>query len=102
MPSDTPPPQRDNLTDIDPHKLMAALSYVGVLVFVPFFLEREDPFVNFHVKQGFVILAGFVIALLAVAWLSVLGNLLFLLMLVASVAGFVQAMAGRRWKIPAI
>lgn len=88
--------------EFDPSRLMAAVSYVGVLVFVPIFLKREDPFVNFHAKQGLVIFVGIVIAAIAARWISVIGSLLFVLMLIASILGLLQALLGRRWKIPGI
>lgn len=36
--------------------ITAALSYVWILVFVPFFMKKDNPFIRFHVKQGLVVL----------------------------------------------
>lgn len=101
VPNPNPNNQKD-VIDIDENKVMAALSYLGVLVFVPLLVKKEDPFVRWHVKQGLVILVGGVIALLAVAWVPVIGNLLFLLLMVVDIIALVQALLGRRWVIPVI
>ena len=36
--------------------LMGVLAYIGILVLIPFFVEKKDAFVKFHVKQGLVLL----------------------------------------------
>jgi fumarate reductase subunit D len=92
----------DDVTGIEPNKLMAAISYVGVLVIIPLLIRRDDSFVVFHAKQGLVILVGYVLASLIVGWVPIVGNLLWLLMIVASIAGFVQAIQGKWWKVPGI
>jgi fumarate reductase subunit D len=99
----TPDPKKpESSTGISEHMLFAALSYVGVLIFIPWLIHRDDPYVQFHLKQGLVILAGFILALLAARWIPVVGNLLFLLLLILDVVALVQALLGRRWKIPFI
>lgn len=90
------------VTDIEEYKIFAAMSYMGVLVLVPLFVKKDDPFVLFHVKQGFVILVGFVITFLSMFWITVVSNILFLILFLISVIGLVQALQGRRWKIPVI
>lgn len=35
--------------------LMSVLAYLGILVFVPLLLAKENPVVKFHVKQGLVL-----------------------------------------------
>lgn len=81
---------------------MAALAYVGVLVLIPLFTRKNNPFVYFHVKQGLVLLIGEVIALIASQWIVLAGNLLFVVLMIASVVGLVQALQGRRFKLPVI
>lgn len=92
----------NDVTGLDERRLMAALSYVGVLVFVPLLMRKDDPFVRWHVQQGLVLLAGIILALLAAAWIAAVGNVLFLLLLVVDLIALVQALLGRRWKIPGI
>jgi uncharacterized membrane protein len=92
----------EDLTGVDPNNLMAALSYLAILVLVPLFTKKNDSYTAFHTKQGLVILIGYVVASIAAIWMPAIGNLLFLLLLIASIAGFIQAMRGKRWKIPGI
>lgn len=92
----------DGTTGVSERGLMAALSYVGVLVLVPLLLRRDNPFVVFHAKQGLVVLLGFIVSLLAAQWIAVVGSTLFLVLLVLDVIALVQALLGRRWRIPGI
>ena len=87
----------------DYEKVLAALSYVWVLVFVPFVLGHDKPFVAQHAKQG---LALFVFELLLLVlgvipilgWLAALAG--WLAVMVAAVIGIVHALAGKPYEIP--
>lgn len=96
--------QSDDVTGVEPNKLMAALSYLGILVLIPLFVSRKDPFVVFHAKQGLVVLIGYVIAGIAtsILWLAIIGNLLWLVLMIVSIIGLIQALQGKRWRIPGI
>jgi len=72
------------------------------LVFVPIMSAKHDPFVMAHAKQGLVILIGYALAFLAMIWLPSVGAVLFLVLILASVAGMIQALLGHRWRIPLI
>ena len=98
----TPEENLAQLTGLDEQRLYAAFSYVFVLVLVPLLTRRGDDFVQWHAKQGLVLMIGFIIAGVAAAWINVLGTLLFLLLLVADIVGLVMALQGRKWKIPGI
>ncbi|MBQ1377559.1 MAG: hypothetical protein IIY77_06280 [Lachnospiraceae bacterium] len=41
--------------DIESNKIMALLSYIGILVLIPLFSSRQSPFTRFHVNQGAVL-----------------------------------------------
>ena len=56
--------------------VMAALSYLSVLCFVPLLVDRDDEFVYFHAKQGLVIWMWGVLALFALH-VPVLGKWIF-------------------------
>ncbi|MEX2054675.1 MAG: hypothetical protein WD972_00695 [Candidatus Andersenbacteria bacterium] len=92
----------NELTGIDDDKLFAVLSYLLILVVVPLFVKRNDPFIQFHAKQGLVILIGFILSLIAAQWLPSVGSLLFIVLLIVDMIALVQALLGRRWKIPLI
>ncbi len=92
-----------NITGMKPHILMASLSYMGILVLIPIFAGATGhPFVKFHVKQGLVILVGEILAIIITFWLSYVGGLLFLLMLIASIAGLLRSTQEQKWYIPGI
>ena len=95
--------RQNDITGIESRVPMAALSYIGVLVLIPIISGAvRDPFVQFHAKQGIVIFAGMVLAIIASIWISYVGAGLFLLMLVASVAGLFYALNKDEWEIPGI
>lgn len=96
-----PSPEK-SVVDISDQNLMAALSYVGFLVLVPLLTRKDDPYVHFHAKQGLVIFIGEVVAVVAGQWIGVVGGLLFVLLLIASVIGLIQSLQGRRFRIPGI
>lgn len=41
--------------DIDANKYIAALSYLGILILIPFFIRKDSKFCKAHVKQGFAV-----------------------------------------------
>lgn len=41
--------------DFSENSIIAALSYVGPLIIIPYLTNREDPFTHFHLKQGLVL-----------------------------------------------
>ena len=38
-----------------PNTLMCVLSYLGILSLIPFFAEKNDPFIQYHAKQGLIL-----------------------------------------------
>lgn len=93
----------NDITGMKPHILHAALSYMGILVLLPVFSgATKHPFVNFHAKQGLVLLALEVLAILATYWVSYVGGVVFLLTLLASIAGLFSALHEDTWYIPGV
>lgn len=95
---------KNRLEDNSPHGRelkLAALSYMFVLVFIPYFTPRKSKFVEFHSRQGLML---FVIQVLAglVAWFPFLGQALALLLFFVSVVGIIKALNGIWWEIPLI
>lgn len=91
------------ITGVEKNKLVAAMSYLGILVLIPLlFVSKDDPFVKFHAKQGLVILIGFVIAGVGAGWIPFLGSLVWLVLAIASIVGLIQALQGKWWKVPFI
>lgn len=92
----------DNLT----LRLLAATSYLGLFIIIPIMLAPNYYFINFHVKQGFILI---------VVWLLLFTSVLIneanshfvvipgtLLLLVFSITGIVNAIKGMRRKLPFI
>ncbi|EKE25110.1 MAG: hypothetical protein ACD_5C00290G0001 [uncultured bacterium] len=76
------------------NKLWAILCYLGVLVVIPFLLKKDSEFVQFHVKQGLVLLAGWVLAFLP------FGPILAIILIVLSIVGIVNVLSGDMKKLP--
>lgn len=41
-----------NKKDIENNKVLAAISYIGILVLIPYFNQKDSKFVKFHANQG--------------------------------------------------
>lgn len=84
-------------------KVYAALSYVWILVFVPLLLKRNNGYVQFHAKQGVVLLIVEVI-LWVIGMVPILGWLVSFLghivVAILAVLGIVAALVGRYWEMP--
>ncbi len=77
-------------------KLIAALSYFWVASIVILLWKRNDPYIHFHAKQGFVLwLASILVWIIPpLAWLLNAVVMLFILL------GFVFALNGEQWRMP--
>lgn len=91
--------------DIEENKLIAALSYLGILVLVPLLAKKESPFCQFHAKQGLVLLiawiiVGFVAVIPILGWIVSIFGSLFLFVLF--ILGLVNALGGQAKELPVI
>ena len=109
--------------EIENGKLMALLSYIGILALIPYFAEKENKYVRFHAIQGLNLLiiylvvsaASFVVAIVAtvlfiipiIGW--ILGFLLYLViglvpvgLLVISILGVVYSLQGNAKELPIV
>ena len=85
-------------------KIMAALSYLGILCFVPLLYKRGDAFIHFHSRQGLVIWMWGVLALFLFP--LPFGRFFFSVsstaIMVFSAIGLVSVILGRTWKLPLV
>ena len=81
--------------DINDNTLMAALSYIGILVFIPLLLKKDSPFVQAHAKQGLVLFIAMIFGAI-----PVIGWLWAMFLLVINVIALVNVLQGKLWKIP--
>ena len=86
-------------------QLLGALSYLGILCFVPLMVSRDDEFVYFHAKQGLVLWMWSVLAMFALH-LPGIGKWLFgfssTAVVIFSLAGLASVALRRTWKLPLI
>lgn len=74
---------------------MAILSYIHVLVLIPLIFGKKDEFVKYHAKQGFLLLAlwvllGFSLFLPYLPWLFII------VIAIGLVSGIVNVLLGRK------
>jgi len=85
--------------------LMGVLAYLGVLVFIPLFTHKNDPFVKFHVKQGLVLFSIEVITWVvgSMFWpLWMLLNIVNLATLILSIIGIVNVAKNTQKELPIV
>jgi uncharacterized membrane protein len=89
----------------DNRTIMGVLAYLGILVIIPYVAEKNDPFVKFHTKQGFVLatieIATWVIGM-AIWQLAVLLSLVNIATLILSIVGIVNVVHGKQEKLPLV
>lgn len=84
--------------------LVAAISYLWILSIIILLVKKDSDYVKFHARQGVVLFAVSVILSIAnfipfVIFISWIGNLIIL---VAVIVGFIQALGGNRYKLPVV
>lgn len=87
--------------DIEENKLVAALSYVGILCLIPLLAKRESPYCQEHGKQGLVLLLVWIIGSF-VFWIPLIGWMVGAVVFVAAVMAFLKCLEGKFWEIPVI
>lgn len=96
-------------TNAKPDTAMCVLSYLGLLALIPFFVKKDDAFIQWHAKQGLLILLvmiainialGIVISI--VPALSLLSIVVFLSWLVLTIVCIMNALKGGAFKIPVL
>ncbi len=91
--------------DIEQNKLMALLSYLGILVLIPLLAKKDSPYAQFHAKQGLVLLLGW-IAATVINVIPILGQIVFVLcsifLFVLFIIGIINALSGNVKELPLI
>lgn len=106
-----------NFQNTDNNKLMGILSYIGILVLIPLFSEKENSFVRYHINQGLVLAVievGYIILisilnaiLWAISWhVAMVFSTIFWLLSLAFVAlaiiGIMNVVNGKMKPLPII
>lgn len=85
--------------------VMAALSYLGILILIPFFVKKNDPFVHFHLKQGVVLLVPELIVYVAsgmMYFMWPIWNIVWLALLGFTIVGVLNALTKKEKALPFI
>ncbi|KAA0206996.1 DUF4870 domain-containing protein [Candidatus Uhrbacteria bacterium] len=91
--------------DIDDNKVIAALSYLGILVLIPLLVKKDSKFTQEHAKQGLVLfiaeIIGSVIAMVPIiGWL--LAPFIGIAFLIVALVALIKCLMGEFWEIPLI
>lgn len=87
--------------DVDENKIIAALSYVGVLFLIPLLAKRESKFCQEHAKQGLVLFIAWIVGSF-VFWFPIIGWFLLLVMFVLDLMAFIKCLSGEFWEVPVL
>jgi fumarate reductase subunit D len=90
---------------ISENHILAALSYLWLLFLIPLLTKKEDPYCQFHAKQGLVLFL-FSLLIVVIGVLPVLGWLVsffgWLFVSILSIVGFIYALMGKEWEMPVL
>ncbi len=91
--------------DVEENKILACLSYVGILFLVPLLAKKESKFAQEHAKQGLVLSIAYVVLLIigvvpVIGWL--LGFFGSLALLVVDLIALVKCFQGEFWEVPVL
>jgi uncharacterized membrane protein len=90
--------------DVENNKVIALLSYLGVLSLVPLLAKKDSKFCQEHGKQGFVLFLAEIACVVVrmVPVIGILGALGSLVCFVVAVIGIINVLQGKFWEIPVI
>lgn len=84
-------------------RVMAIMSYLGILCLVPLVFSRNDEYVDFHARQGVALWIWGVLAILAL-YVPGIGRVFFnfsiLVISVLSLVGMIAVVFDRAWRLP--
>jgi uncharacterized membrane protein len=84
---------------------MATMGYLGILCFVPLLRCKDDEYVLFHARQGFVLWMWAVLAMFSLP-IPLAGEIFFSVSMMAIViytaAGLCSVLFRRAWRLPLV
>jgi uncharacterized membrane protein len=100
-------------TDIENNKLMAALSYLGILFLIPMLAAKDSKFARFHANQGIVlfitnVLNGVILGtalrkLPLIGWaFGIASSIIGVILFVFAILGIINVVNGRAKELPLI
>lgn len=91
--------------DFSQKSLIAAASYLGPLVVIPFLTNKEDPFTKFHIKQGLVLFAAYLLLWVLSGFMFVMWQVMQLINLglfILSLIGIVNTLQRKEKELPLV
>ncbi|MEN3045988.1 MAG: hypothetical protein ABDH49_03260 [Candidatus Hydrothermales bacterium] len=88
-------------------KYISVLSYLGILFIVPLILEPNDEFVKFHVKQGIMLFAFFMLVFIVGGIIPIIGWFIIwpigiLIWILFVIIGISNTLSGKMEELPII
>jgi len=85
--------------------LIAILSYFGIFFLIPMLAVKNNPFAQYHAKQGLVLFIA-EIATTLITWIPILGwiagPILYIVWFIFSIIGIVNVLGGKQAPLPVI
>jgi len=103
QPTQPPAPLKSGPQDVQENKILAIVSYLGILCLVPLLLKKDSQYAQYHGKQGLVLLIGWVIVNVVmivpiIGWIAgFVGNIICLILMIV---GMVNAAKGEMKELP--
>ncbi|MCD6427523.1 MAG: DUF4870 domain-containing protein [Caldisericaceae bacterium] len=98
--------------DVEENKILAAISYLGILVLIPLLVKKDSKFVMEHARQGLALFIAEIIVWLVELILgripgfgvviAILANICYAVLAIVSIIALVYALMGKCWKIPVV
>lgn len=98
--------------DINQNKVMAILSYIGILVLIPIFAAKNSKFARFHANQGLLLcIIGIAMSIISMVLgevpvigflLGIIGGLVSVVTFVLAIIGICNACTGKAKELPIV
>lgn len=92
---------RVHLRKLNLTTLLGILAYLNVLVIFPLIFSKNKPFVQFHVKQGLLLLAFTAIGFFSL-YVPILSWIIIVFFAIFLIAGIINVLLGRERHLPII
>jgi uncharacterized membrane protein len=92
-------------TASDNTMVMSVLAYIGPLVIVSYLVDKDNPVVKFHIKQGVALFGAEIIVgiVASILWqLYFVWDIVNLLLLILSIVGIMNASQNKQKELPVI
>lgn len=90
--------------DINGNKIMAAISYLGILVIIPIIAAKDSKFVRFHANQGLILLLCEVVCTVLgkIPVIKIFASILDICLLALAIYGIYNVIKGKAKRLPFI